>query len=173
MAMTTSETGSMTSSGIPPIKETIGSKGWRARRNATRIFGRTLGSTLAMTAACGATMLVASQLRSGSPWAGLNAMATAVGLGPRRARKHFDGATTLAGAGVLAAGFLAYAVVYEGVLAATGRRRSLLTGLVAGLGGYATDQLLLRRELFPNFRRTLGDGGTFAKYAALGLAASR
>jgi hypothetical protein len=172
MTMRTSDTG-MTSGGIPPIKETIGTPGWRARRSGMRLFGRTIGSTLAMTAACGATMLIASQLRSRTPWAGFNAMATAVGLGPRRARKHFDGTTTVAGLGVLAAGFLAYAVVYEGALAAAGRRRSLLTGILAGLGGYATDQLMLRGKVFPNFRRTLGDGGTFAKYAALGLAAAR
>ncbi|MDB4934402.1 MAG: hypothetical protein JWP87_1374 [Labilithrix sp.] len=160
--------------GLPPIKETIGRRSWFGRRrSAPGFIGRTIGSTLAMTVACGATMLVASQLRSGSPWGGLNAMATAVGLGPRRARKRFDRSATLAGAGVLAAGLLAYAIIYEGVLSATGRRRSLMTGLLAGLGGYATDQLLMRRELVPNFRRTLGDGGTLAKYAALGLMAAR
>jgi hypothetical protein len=168
----TSDTGT-TSTGIPPIKETIGTRGWRARRSGTRFVGRTIASTLAMTVACGATMLISSKLRSGSPWAGLNAMATAIGLGPRRARKTFDGMTTLAGAGVLAAGLLGYAVIYETVLAATGRRRTLVSGLLAALGGYATDQLLMRSELMPNFRRTLGDRGTFAKYAALGLVASR
>lgn len=65
-----------------------------------------------MSVACGATMMVASQLRSGSPWAGLNAMATAVGLGPKKAKKakkRFDMTATIAGAGVLAAGFLVYA----------------------------------------------------------------
>lgn len=130
-------------SGLPPIKETIGTPAWRARR----VAGRTFGSALAMTVACGATMLVASQLRSGSPWASLNAMASAVGLGPRRAKKRFDMTTTLAGAGVLAAGFLAYAALYQGTLAATGRsgrRGSLLSKLFAAAGGYAADQLLAR-----------------------------
>lgn len=80
---------------------------------------------------------------------------------------------TLAGAGVLAAGLLVYAGLYEGTLAASGKRRSLGTGILAALGGFAVDQLLLKTELVPNFRRTLGDRGTVAKYAALGIAAAR
>lgn len=159
--------------GIPPIKTEIGTRAWRARRSTTRFMGRTFGSALAMSAACGAAMLVASQLRNGSPWAGLNAMATAVGLGPKRARKRFDASATLAGAGVLVGGFVLYAALYEGSLMATGKRRSLASGVLAALGGFGVDQLALRSELVPNFRRTLGDGGTLAKYAALGLAAAR
>ena len=118
-------------------------------------------------------MMVASQLRSGSPWAGLNAMATAVGLGPKKAKKRFDMTATIAGAGVLAAGFLVYASLYEGTLAASGKRRSLGTGILAALGGFAVDQLLLKNELVPNFRPTLGDRGIVAKYAALGIPAAR
>jgi hypothetical protein len=166
---TTTEAAERASYGLPPIKETIGGRGWRARRLA----GRSFGSALAMSVACGATMMIASQLRSGSPWAGLNAMATAVGLGPRKAKKRFDMTATIAGAGVLAAGFVVFAGLYEATLEASGKRRSLATGLIAALGGFAADQLLLKNELVPNFRRTLGDGGTLAKYAALGLAAAR
>lgn len=101
-------------SGIPPIKETIGTSGWRARRVVRRSFG----SALTMSIACGATMLVASQLRSGSPWAGLNAVAAAVGLGPRKAKKRFDTSTTLAAAGALTAGFLVLAGLYQTARAA-------------------------------------------------------
>lgn len=165
----TTEAAVRASYGLAPIKETIGGRGARARR----LVGRSLGSALAMSVACGATMMVASQLRSGSPWAGLNAMATAVGLGPKKAKKRFDMAATIAGAGVLAAGFLVYASLYEGALAASGKRRSLGTGILAALGGFAVDQLLLKNELVPNFRRTLGDRGTVAKYAALGISAAR
>jgi hypothetical protein len=171
--MMTTEQSATSESGIPPIKETIGTPAWRARRGATRYLGRSLGSALTMSAMTAASMLIASQLRSGTPWAGLNAMAGAVGLGPKRPRKRFDQNATVAGAGLLFAGFLALGAIYEGSLMATKRRRSLMTGLLAGLGSLAVDQLLTQRRLVPNLRRSMGDGGTIAKYAALALAAAR
>ena len=109
----TTEAAVRASYGLAPIKETFGGRGARARR----LVGRSLGSALAMSVACGATMMVASRLRSGSPWAGLNAMATAVGLGPKKAKKRFDMTATIAGAGVLAVGLL----VYEGLTRARSR----------------------------------------------------
>ena len=104
--------------GLPPIKETIGTPGWHARR----AVGRSFSSALTMSIAAGATMLVASHLRTGSPWLGLNTMATVLGLGPRKAKKRFDMGATLGAAGVLAAGMLVLAGLYQGALTATRRR---------------------------------------------------
>lgn len=94
---------------LPPIKETIGTSGWRARR----FVGRSLGSALAMSIATGATMMLASKLRSGSPWSGLNTMSGALRLGPKKAKKRFDVRATMAGAGVLLAGFAVLAGLYR------------------------------------------------------------
>ena len=105
----------MSNGGIPPIKETIGTRRWRARRATARYLGQTIGSTLAMSAAFAIASLVTSHVRSGSPWAGLNGMAVAAGVGRRRARGRFESSTTLAGLGVLAAGVLAVAAVYQGI----------------------------------------------------------
>jgi hypothetical protein len=117
--MTRTDGGAMTNGhGLPPIKETIGTQGWRARR----AVGRSFSSALALSAACGATMIVASHLRTGSPWFGLNAMATVAGLGPRKAKKRFDMSATLVGAGLLAAGMLVLAGLYQGTLVASGKR---------------------------------------------------
>ncbi len=117
--MTRTDGAAMTNGhGLPPIKETIGTQGWRARR----AVGRSFSSALTLTMACGATLLVASRLRTGSPWLGLNALATAAGLGPRKAKRRFDMSATLAGAGLLAAGMFVLAGLYQGTLVATGKR---------------------------------------------------
>ena len=117
--MTRTDGGAMTNGhGVPPIKETIGTQGWRARR----AVGRSFSSALMLSAACGAALLVASRVRTGSPWLGLNSLATVSGLGPRKTRKRFDMSATIAGAGVLAAGILVLAGLYQGTLVATGKR---------------------------------------------------
>jgi len=100
--------------GIPAIKTTIGSSSWRARRTASMVVGRTIGSTVVLSLAGGAAMLVASRLTSGSPWTGLNGVAALVGLGSRRAKRRFDASATLVGAGVLAAGLLLFASLFQG-----------------------------------------------------------
>jgi hypothetical protein len=111
-------------SGMPPIKMTIGTPAWRARRATSRYLGRTVSSTLALSAASAAALLVASQVRLGSPWMGLNMIAEAAGVGAVRARKRprFDAGATLAGAGVVALGLFAIAAAFEGIRAARTRR---------------------------------------------------
>lgn len=121
--MNTNENGmnGLPSDGLPPIKTTIGTRGWRARRQTTRFVGSSVSSALVLSVACGAGLLLASQLRSGSPWTGLNVLASAAGRGARRP-KRFDTAKTLTGAGLLAAGLLLVASLYQGGRLATGRR---------------------------------------------------
>jgi hypothetical protein len=138
--------------------------------NPTVIRGLKTGATLA--AATTATMLISSTFKSKSPWAGLNAMATAVGVGGRRPSKSFGPVATPAGLGVLVGGMLVWGLGYEAALAATGRRSSLFTGALSALGGYAFDRLILPDHLVPNFQKTMGTLGTLAKYTALGLASA-
>src|SRR4051794_34075564 len=103
--------------------------------------GLTTGATMA--AATAATMMVASSLRLGSPWAGLNAMAGAVGAGGRRPRACFDARVTPIGLAVLAGGLLAWGMAYEGALSAGHRRSDLTTGAISGALGYAIDKVAL------------------------------
>jgi hypothetical protein len=117
-------------------------------------------------------MVVASLFKSKSPWAGINAMATGIGVGGRRPSKEFEAVTTPAGLGALVGGMLVWGLGYEAALAATGRRSSVLTGALSALGGYAFDRLFLADHLVPNFRKTMGTLGTVAKYTALGLASA-
>lgn len=136
------------------------------------IVTRGLKTGLALTAASMTTMVVASAFERRSPWAGLNAMATAAGIGGRRARDRFDAAVTPAGIGLLAGGLLLWGLGYAAALGATQRRSSLVTGALSGLGGYALDRWILPSWLLPNFRRTLGPVGTTGKYVALALASA-
>ncbi|MFT3775036.1 MAG: hypothetical protein QM820_57545 [Minicystis sp.] len=131
--------------------------------------GLACGATLAATTA--AAMMIASSLERGSPWAGFNAMATAVGA-RRRVRARFDPAVTPLGIAVLAGGLLGWGLLYEGVLSATRRRSGLATGLLSGALAYGFDKAILPDEVVPEFRRNLGFGGTIAKYAVVGIASA-
>jgi hypothetical protein len=111
---------------IAPVKEEIGTRAWRARRATSRFLGRALASGLKLSAASGAAMLLASKLRSGSPWTGVNALATVIRRGPRRA-KRFDRTAAVAGAAVLAAGVFVVASLYQGARSITGGRLRRLT----------------------------------------------
>jgi|GEM_PF-3862142 len=162
----------METSYVPKIKESIGVQSWKTERNVASVALRSIVTGVAMSAACGAAMLVSGAARSGSPWAGINSMATAFGIGPKRAPKRFAGATSVAAAAILVGGLIGMAAVYEGALVATRKRRTLGTGLLVALGGVALDRFVLSDNLVPNFVRTMGKAGTSAKYAALGLAAA-
>ena len=137
---------------------------------ATVARGLTSGATMA--AATATTMMIASSLARGSPWAGLNVMATTIGVGGRRAPVRFDPQATPAGLAVLIGGLLAWGLLYEGALAATHRQRSPATAALSGALGYVVDKVALPSRVVPNFRRTMGLGGTIAKYAALAIASA-
>jgi hypothetical protein len=125
-----------------------------------------------MAVATGTTMVLAATVHRGSPWAGLNAMTNALGFDHRRPKARFDGARSLLGVGILVGGLVGFAALYEAALARLPWRRGIVSGALAGLGGFAVDRWLLPDALVPSFERTLGRGGTTAKYVALGLAAS-
>lgn len=132
--------------------------------------GLRTGATLAV--ATTATMVVSSLFKSKSPWAGINAMATGIGVGGRRPSKEFEAGTTPAGLGAVVGGMLVWGLGYEAALAAAGQRSSVFTGALSALGGYAFDRLFLADHLVPNFRKTMGTVGTIAKYTVVGLASA-
>ncbi|WP_437331451.1 hypothetical protein [Sorangium sp. So ce394] len=138
----------------------------------SEIVTRGLRTGAALTAATMCTMMAASTLKRGSPWASMNAMATAVGLGGRRASDRFDPVVTPAGVAVLAGGLLAWGIGYEKALDATGKRSNPLTGALSALGGFLFDELILPDRLMKNFRDKMGVLGTLSKYVALGVASA-
>ncbi|WP_437949176.1 hypothetical protein WME98_52865 [Sorangium sp. So ce296] len=138
----------------------------------SEIVTRGLRTGAALTAATMCTMMAASTLKRGSPWASMNAMATAVGLGGRRASDRFDPVVTPAGVAVLAGGLLAWGIGYEKALDATGKRSGPLTGALSALGGFLFDELILPDRLMKNFRDKMGVLGTLSKYVALGVASA-
>ncbi|WP_437668795.1 hypothetical protein [Sorangium sp. So ce131] len=136
------------------------------------IVTRGLRTGAVMTAATMCTMMAASTFKRGSPWASMNAMATAVGLGGRRASDRFDPVVTPAGVAVLAGGLLVWGIGYEKALEATRQRSSALTGALSALGGFLFDELVLPDRLMKNFRDKMGVLGTLSKYIALGVASA-
>jgi hypothetical protein len=131
------------------------------------IVERGLKTGAALAVATTATVMVASSLESGSPWAGVNAMATGFGVGGRRVRDGFCLKTSPAGFLFLTGGVVAMGVAYEAALAAAGRRSTFYTGALHGLAGFVLDRFILADPLVPNFRRKMGVVGTVAKYLSV------
>jgi ElaB/YqjD/DUF883 family membrane-anchored ribosome-binding protein len=145
------------------IRERIEEAAEVMKREAPRV----LVPAMAMSGACIAAILGASALERGSPWAGINAVTAGIGLTGKRPPAKFDALRTLAGLGTIFGGTLAVAILHSRV---NGGR--LARGLVASLGALALDRAVMRREIFPAFRKTLGVAGTILKYAAIGIAAA-
>ena len=137
----------------------------------SEIVTRGLRTGAVLTAATMCTMMAASTLKRGSPWAAMNAMA-AVGLGGRRVKDRFDPVATPAGIAVLAGGMLVWAIGYEKALDAAGRRSSALTGTLSAIGGFLLDDLVMPDRLMKGFRDKMGVLGTVGKYVALGVASA-
>ncbi|WP_437729793.1 hypothetical protein [Sorangium sp. So ce1335] len=152
----------------PPAAEPRPRQGTPMREIVTR--GLRTGAV--MTAATMCTMMAASTLKRGSPWASMNAMATAIGVGGRRVGDRFDPAVTPAGIAALAGGLLVWGIGYEKALDAAGRRSDALTGALSAFGGFLLDDLVLPDRLMKNFRRKMGVLGTLSKYVALGVASA-
>jgi pimeloyl-ACP methyl ester carboxylesterase len=131
------------------------------------IVERGLKTGAALAVATTATVMVASCVESGSPWAGVNAMATGFGVGGRRVRDGFCLKTSPAGFVFLTGGLIAMGMAYEASLAAVGRRSTLSTGALHGLAGFVLDRFILADPLVPNFRRKMGIFGTAAKYLSV------
>lgn len=136
------------------------------------IVRRGLKTGVTLATATTVTMGIASIFKSGSPWAGINAMASAAGVGGRRPRRHFASVATPVGLTVLTGGMLLWGIGYEAALAKSGKRSSALTGAVSALAGYVLDRFILPDQLQPNFHKTMGRTGTFVKYIALGTASA-
>lgn len=101
------------------------------------IVTRGLGTGAVLAASTAAAMMIAGRLERGSPWVGVNALASAVGAGGRRVRNRFDPVATPVGLAILAGGLLALGFVYERVAATRLRRedrsmRGSITELVRG-----------------------------------------
>ncbi|HVK67585.1 MAG TPA: type 1 glutamine amidotransferase domain-containing protein [Polyangium sp.] len=136
------------------------------------IVTRGLWTGAALTAATATAMMSSSTIERGSPWAGLNAMATAA-MPTRRVGLRFQGDVTPLGFLLLTGGLLGWGLAYQGVLARARPERPggvLLASALSALGGYAFDALVMPERLVPNFRRAMGTAGTLAKYLALGVA---
>jgi hypothetical protein len=135
------------------------------------LLTRTLWTAARISAAAGAAMLVASSARRGSAWGGINTMTR--GLGERgRIPSRYASKRTLLGLAVLTGGLGVMSALYEASLRRAPGRRGALSGSLFALSGYAIDRFVLPRELLRDFERNLGPVGTFAKYAALAVAAA-
>lgn len=143
----------------------------RASRTS-EIVTRGLRTGAVLTAATMCTMMAASTLKRGSPWAAMNAMAATVGLGGRRPKRRFDPVATPAGIAALAGGLLVWGIGYEKALDAAGQRGGALTGALSALGGFLLDDLVLPGRLMKGLRDTMGVAGTVGKYVALGVASA-
>jgi hypothetical protein len=127
--------------------------------------------TLAISGACLAALVLASWRQRGSPWAGLNAVASGLGLVGDRPPARFDLPLALVGLGVVTAGSFAIALSQRKLAEGIGKS-PITVGLMVGLGTFAVDRLVMGRDFVPALKRTLGGGGAVLNHAAMGLAAA-
>lgn len=133
--------------------------------------GKVLTPGLAMSAAGIASVLTASAIHHGSPWSGLNALSSGIGLVGTRPPKRFDPLLALASVAMFVAGSVAMVGIQQRLPRGIARNR-LGTAVSIGLGCFGSDRFLLRRTLVPALLDSLGRGGTVFKYAAMGTAAA-
>ena len=132
---------------------------------------------LAMTGACLAVVAVASTVERGSPWAGINSIATGIGLSGSRPPRRFTPLASLAGIGTAIGGSVLLAGIHGLVSKRIQRRIGGIGGTVLGalfvsVTAVALDALFMRNAIFPAFANALGVRGTVAKYGAMGAAAA-
>ena len=105
------------------------------------VLRRGLRSGALMAGAVTTTMMIASAVERGSPWAGFNAMASA-GSGAR-ARDEFDLVKTPLGIGLLSSGLVLWGIGFDGLRSLGRRNEPLVSGLLAAVGGLLFDRLVL------------------------------
>jgi hypothetical protein len=154
--------------------EGLGSTGrMRGLRRAARRVApdrSVLTSGLAMSAACIGSLLVASALHRGAPWAGVNAVTSGLGLVGRRPPTSFDARLAAISFGSIVGGSLIVAALANKLTPARGFGR-IGGGILAAAGSFAMDRFLMRRTLMPALKRSLGPVGMAVTYGAIGLAA--
>jgi hypothetical protein len=126
--------------------------------------------TLAITGACLAVVTAASAIKRGSPWAGINAIATGLGLSGVRPSREFDPVVSLAGLGTAVGGSLLLAGIHWAVSQRIGNR--IARGVITSLAAVTLDKLFMRNAIFPAFMNALGIEGTVVKYGAIGATAA-
>jgi hypothetical protein len=148
---------------VQSIRGVVGRMGGMARGGGR---GSVLPTVLGMSAACLGSVLVASAVHRGSPWAGLNALSSGIGLVGRRPPSRFVPRLAAIGVGTILGGSL----VVGSIVSKLGVGR-VGSGVLASVASYGMDRLLMRRTLFPALTSSLGPVGTVLKYAAIGIGA--
>ena len=134
-----------------------------------------LKTGLALAATTTAAIMLFGKREKGSPWAAINAVTHLVDGNGRHHPRSFSPRDSMIGIALNSAAMVAWGVLYEGVLAATGARSNLATAGLATAAIWTIDYQLLPARFSPGIERVLSLGGVVSTYAVMGatLAASR
>jgi hypothetical protein len=134
-----------------------------------------LKTGLALAAATTAAIMVFGKREKGSPWAAINAVTHLVDGNGRLFPRSFSPRDSTIGIALNSAAMIAWGVLYEGVLAATGARSNVATASLATAAIWTIDYHVLPPRFSPGIERVLGLGSLLGTYAVIGatLAASR
>src|SRR3954470_8534316 len=134
-----------------------------------------LKTGLALAATTTAAIMLFGKREKGSPWAAINAVTHLVDGNGRLFPRSFSPRDSVIGVALNSAAMVAWGVLYEGVLAATGARSNAATAGLATAAIWTIDYHLLPPRFSPGIERVLGLGSVLGTYAVLGatLAASR
>jgi len=129
-----------------------------------------IGSTLAMSGACIASVLIASAMRRGNPLESFSMMGEGLPFVRKRTRAYRT-SHVLGGIGAIIGGSMLLAALNPRI----GRRvqhRPLFRGALATLSAIGMDALMMGPSYIGKLVSKLGPGGTALKYGAIGSAYS-
>ena len=134
-----------------------------------------LKTGLALAATTTAAIMLFGKREKGSPWAAVNAVTHLVDGNGRLFPRSFSPRDSMIGVALNSAAMIAWGVLYEGALTATGARSNLATAGLATAAIWTIDYHVLPPRFSPGIERVLGLGSMLGTYAVLGatLAASR
>ena len=139
------------------------------------IIGNGLKTGLVLAATTTAAIMLASDREQGDPWAAVNAIAHVVDGDDVTQPMAWSPRASVLGMVINGSAMAAWGVLYEGALAVTSTKSSLVTGAVGSAVSYAIDYHVVPKQFTPGIEHRLSQRAIFLIYAVLGttLALSR
>ena len=128
-----------------------------------------LKTSFILAATTTATIMLMSDTENGEPWAAINAVTHIVDGDDVVQPDTFSPRASGIGIGINGTAMFTWGILYEGALALTKTRSSLLTGGLAAALAWAIDYKVVPPRFAPGIEKKLSRNGIFLTYAALGL----
>ncbi|BDI31990.1 hypothetical protein CCAX7_40410 [Capsulimonas corticalis] len=135
-----------------------------------RFLLNTLKTSVLLTAASVASVMVASQRETGSPWSAVNSITHVVDGDEISQPDEYSPRATSIGLAVNTTAMISWAVLHEAALSMTKTRGNTATGVAASAFAYFIDYVVVPKRLTPGIEKKLSGRAIFSVYVALAAA---